>query len=48
MPWLDPKKQDYGQCNSINERLDDSWWTSHIRSFASRQIATFEKEVRVL
>eukprot|EP00953_Heterococcus_sp_UTEX-ZZ885_P003671 2494-Heterococcus_DN1.PRE.2 len=45
MPWLDPKKQDYGQCNSISERLDDSWWTSHIRSFASRQIATFEKEM---
>eukprot|EP00158_Paraphelidium_tribonemae_P000480 Partr_v1_DN22528_c0_g1_i2_m28228 putative Glucan 1,3-beta-glucosidase len=45
MPYLDPKKQDYGQCNHVAERLTDSWWTSHIRSFASRQIAVFEKEM---
>ncbi|CAM9879634.1 unnamed protein product [Chrysoparadoxa australica] len=45
MPWLDPQFQDFGQCGDIEKRLKDSWWTEHIRSFSTRQIAMFEKEL---
>merc|ERR1712070_1197915 len=45
MDNLDRKFADYGQCDRIEERLDDPWWTEHIRSFAHRQMDMYEREL---
>lgn len=36
---------DYGQCDNIEEREGNSWWTEHTLSFAMRQIAMYEREM---
>ncbi|CAM9160424.1 unnamed protein product [Phaeothamnion confervicola] len=45
MKYLDPKFQDFGQCDRLADRLESAWWTSHVRSFAMRQISMFEREL---
>jgi hypothetical protein len=45
MPHLDARYADYGQCKSVGERLDSPWWDRHIKSFAMRQISTYEREL---
>jgi len=37
--------EDFGQCKNIASRAGDPFWTAHIKSFAMRQIATFEHEL---
>ena len=41
----DPKFPDYGQCNNIEEREGSGWWQRHTKSFAMRQIDTYEREL---
>jgi glucan 1,3-beta-glucosidase len=39
---------DYGQCNNLGVRIngqDAQWWTSHVNSFAARQMAMAEREL---
>lgn len=45
MPHLDARYADYGQCKNIGERLSSPWWDKHIKSFAMRQISTYEREL---
>jgi hypothetical protein len=33
---------DYGQCGRFNETVDSNWWHAHRKSFAERQLASFE------
>ncbi|CAM9169230.1 unnamed protein product [Discosporangium mesarthrocarpum] len=44
MPHLDMKFANYGQCDHMHDR-SGSWWKTHIRSFAMRQIAMYEREM---
>mmetsp|Transcript_40347 Transcript_40347/g.48902 ORF Transcript_40347/g.48902 Transcript_40347/m.48902 type:complete len:604 (+) Transcript_40347:132-1943(+) len=37
--------QDFGQCKHLKDRVGDPWWDAHIKSFAMRQIAMFEREI---
>ena len=34
-----------GQCDHIDERISSPWWNRHSKSFAMRQIDTFEREL---
>jgi hypothetical protein len=34
-----------GQCANIADRASSPWWNRHIKSFASRQIETYEREL---
>ncbi|CAM9161413.1 unnamed protein product, partial [Ascophyllum nodosum] len=45
MPWLDSKFENYGQCDNLKERESKSWWTEHTRSFAMKQLNTYEREL---
>lgn len=45
MPFLNARFEDVGQCDHINLRQNDQYWQNHLRSFAMRQISTFEKEL---
>jgi hypothetical protein len=42
---VDVNYQDYGQCNRIATRAASPWWQRHTKSFAMRQIATYEREL---
>ncbi len=33
---------DYGQCGRFDETIDSGWWHAHRKSFAKRQLASFE------
>ena len=45
MPFLDARYVDFGQCRDIASRLQSPWWDRHIKSFAMRQISTYEREL---
>lgn len=34
---------DYGQCNRFNETIHSDWWEAHRKSFAGKQIFSYEK-----
>jgi hypothetical protein len=36
---------DYGQCGRFNETIESDWWHRHRKSFAERQLASFETGV---
>jgi len=45
LPNVDTKFKNYGQCDRIGERKDSPWWQRHTKSFAMRQIDTYEREL---
>jgi len=45
MPFLNARFEDVGQCDHLDLRIGSSYWQEHTRSFAMRQIATFEREL---
>lgn len=45
MPFLDARFKNYGQCDHIKDRFTSPWWFHHIKSFAMRQISTYEREL---
>jgi hypothetical protein len=45
MPFLNARFQDVGQCDHLNLRIGSEYWMEHTRSFAMRQISTFEREL---
>jgi len=45
MSGVDPDFANYGQCDRITERFSSPWWQRHTKSFAARQISTYEREL---
>lgn len=45
MPGVDDQFADYGQCDRISSRAASPWWNRHLKSFAMRQLATYEAEL---
>jgi hypothetical protein len=45
LPFVDKNFKDYGQCSHIAERASSGWWKRHTKSFAMRQIDTYEREL---
>jgi glucan 1,3-beta-glucosidase len=35
----------FGQCNNLKLRPNNTWWTKHVNSFASRQMSMAEREL---
>jgi hypothetical protein len=45
MPFLNARYEDVGQCDHLQLRIGSKYWEEHTKSFAMRQIATFEREL---
>lgn len=45
MDNIDRKFKNYGQCERLSMRHTDPWWKPHIKSFAHRQMDTYEREL---
>jgi hypothetical protein len=37
--------RDFGQCNNLDKRVGDPWWTEHLNGFARRQMEMAEREL---
>lgn len=45
MPYVDSRFKNFGQCDNLEERINSPWWDAHYKSFAMRQISTYEREL---
>jgi len=45
LPLVDKDFKDFGQCDRLASRHSSPWWQRHSRSFAMRQLGTYEREL---
>ena len=43
LPFVSKNFRNYGQCDNIAMRASSPWWHDHTKSFAMRQISTYER-----